>query len=568
MATPFQGKTLTICTGPLTPSGMATESGRHTRLSTLLLAQRRSSAFKGSIHYAPYMQYDKAGQQIWLNLLSVDAITETHGDAAKGVMFVPVVAGSDKMTVFVQQMYHACLTCVFKPLKAGMSIPKVVHCPDGHLRHAFFGLGPYIADYPEQVWLAGIVQGWCPKCDAHPKDLDAPEALHRSHAMSEVLIMAFDPGTLWDEHGIRTDVVPFTHHFPCANIHELLSPDLLHQVIKGTFKDHLVLWVGEYLWTADVLKALMKVYLSIHQVYLTAIIGYVPSKMVQCMSAFLDFCYLARRNAFLPETLNHFTDALQQFHLHRNIFVETLSQMLWTILQMEKLFKRGMMTGSTSPYMAKVYVGIPDVPEEDENEDDKNDNKDLGPASGPKVLLSIKLARQAETQYPCDLVTLAMHIQQRQFPEALRRFLWGQLNPNSDLSPADVSLNDCPILYGQISVFHSAVAHYFAPSDVRGAGGMHHKHICTHPSWHGEYPRYNTAFAETDVDLPGMEGMTVAHVLIPDPNTGLWVVWPKFDTRRRRTLEVVHLDSIVCAAHLLPVYGSAPLPKDFHFGLS
>jgi Plavaka transposase len=40
---------------------------------------------------------------------------------------------------------------------------------------------------------------------------------------------------------------PFTAYFPGADIHELLSPDLLHQIIKGTFKDHLVNWVETYI---------------------------------------------------------------------------------------------------------------------------------------------------------------------------------------------------------------------------------------------------------------------------------------------------------------------------------
>lgn len=40
---------------------------------------------------------------------------------------------------------------------------------------------------------------------------------------------------------------PFTHGFPRADIHELLTPDLLHQVIKGTFKDHFVMWINTYL---------------------------------------------------------------------------------------------------------------------------------------------------------------------------------------------------------------------------------------------------------------------------------------------------------------------------------
>lgn len=40
---------------------------------------------------------------------------------------------------------------------------------------------------------------------------------------------------------------PFTNDFPWADIHKLLLPNLLHQLIKGTFKDHLVTWVKEYL---------------------------------------------------------------------------------------------------------------------------------------------------------------------------------------------------------------------------------------------------------------------------------------------------------------------------------
>ena len=47
---------------------------------------------------------------------------------------------------------------------------------------------------------------------------------------------------------------PFTSHFPQADIHELLAPDLLHQIIKGTFKDHLVTWVMDYM-TATYSKA-------------------------------------------------------------------------------------------------------------------------------------------------------------------------------------------------------------------------------------------------------------------------------------------------------------------------
>ena len=102
------------------------------------------------------------------------------------------------------------------------------------------------------------------RCDAKPKDLDAGNARRRNHQKTDFIISNWVSGTSWTDFGVRANIVvclvfhfvpnllsvnlqPFTTHFPRADIHELLSPDLLHQVIKGTFKDHIVMWVNEYL---------------------------------------------------------------------------------------------------------------------------------------------------------------------------------------------------------------------------------------------------------------------------------------------------------------------------------
>ncbi|PSS37091.1 hypothetical protein PHLCEN_2v1057 [Hermanssonia centrifuga] len=174
-----------------------------------------------------------------------------------------------------------------------------------------------------------------------------------------MLIQTYIPSILHTKYGIHADIVlpqPFTNDFPRADIHELIAPDLLHQIIKGTFKDHLVTWVGEYLtimhgvvaanaimddidrriaaappfpglrrfpegrrfkqWTGDDSKALMKVYLS-------AIAGHVPDEMVQAITAFLEFCYLVRRPSINQETISKIEDALSRFHTHREIFKTT-----------------------------------------------------------------------------------------------------------------------------------------------------------------------------------------------------------------------------------------------------
>ena len=68
-----------------------------------------------------------------------------------------------KFHKFRHQLLHSSLAKTLESLKPGMTTPEVVRCPDAHFRHAIYGIGPYIGDYPEQALLACIIQNWCPK---------------------------------------------------------------------------------------------------------------------------------------------------------------------------------------------------------------------------------------------------------------------------------------------------------------------------------------------------------------------------------------------------------------------
>jgi hypothetical protein len=56
------------------------------------------------------------------------------------------------------------------------------------------------------------------------------------------------------------------------------------------------------------------------KVYLPAIEGHVPEGMTRTFRAFLDFCYIARRNVIDAASLLQLQDALDRFHQYRTIF--------------------------------------------------------------------------------------------------------------------------------------------------------------------------------------------------------------------------------------------------------
>ncbi|EPQ59998.1 hypothetical protein GLOTRDRAFT_101899 [Gloeophyllum trabeum ATCC 11539] len=674
--------------------------------------------FAGEFDYAVYQDFDQDQGRRYKDFMSGDwawkQCVTGHGSNcdADGATFVPIILGSDKTTVsvatgqneyyplymsignihnnvrrahrdgvvligflaiaktdrqyandnkfrkFRRQLFHSSLSTILQPLPNGMTVPEIMRYPDGHFRCTIFGLGPYIADYPEQALLACIVNNWCPKCTAHPSDLDTP-ASPRSREQSDDIAENYELGDAWEIYGLVADIVPFTNDFPRADIHELLAPDILHQIIKGSFKDHLVTWVETYLvkahgqakantiladidrrisavppfpglrrfpqgrgfkqWTGDDSKALMKVYLP-------AIAGHVPEKMVKAISAFLDFCYLCRRNVHNEKTLQELEDALCRFHEYRVIFqelgvregfslhrqhalshyksliclfgapnglcssiteskhikavkepwrrsnhFEAIMQMMVTNQRLDKLsamrvnfIARGMLADSAPALLN---------PSRDADDDD-----DDGEVDGPSVLAYVNLARKPD---------LGKHIQYQQLPKLVLNFLNDVMNLRTSGSP--VTLDDLEGIQS-LSTFHSAVSVYYAPSDPCGAGGMHKERIRASPSWRKGHPRYDCAFVQSDTGLEGFAGLQAVRIRLffsfkfrgvtypcalvnwfspvmdfPDPETGMWIVTPVLDNRRRPIVSVIHLNCVVRGAHLIGVTGKKNLPVGFHF---
>ena len=114
---------------------------------------------------------------------------------------------------------------ILQSLQPYMEKPEVVRYGDGHYRRTIYGLGPYIADYPEQVLLACIVQGWCPRydwhliihmmltlvglfrCDTHWKDLDHGDAGRRAHRHTEALLRQWGKSLF----GMTMELFPICH---------------------------------------------------------------------------------------------------------------------------------------------------------------------------------------------------------------------------------------------------------------------------------------------------------------------------------------------------------------------
>ena len=247
------------------------------------------------------------------------------------------------------QLFHNCMRELLAPLiKAGSEGVRML-CSDGQVRLVFPILSAYVADHPEQCLVACCKENRCPKCLVSREDHGEP--VHsRLRNVRETLNILRDAHLKMDDddkfgtHGLRP-VDPFWKDLPHCNIFSTFTPDLLHQLHKGLFGDHVKKWACELVpkkevnfrfksmpghpslrhfqkgvtlvsqWTGHEYKELEKVFLGV-------IAGAVEGPVVSAVRAALDFIYYAHFECHTDSSLRKLTLAWNDFHEKKKIFIK------------------------------------------------------------------------------------------------------------------------------------------------------------------------------------------------------------------------------------------------------
>jgi hypothetical protein len=119
-------------------------------------------------------------------------------------------------------------------------------CANGYTREVFPILTAYVTNHPEQCLVACCCKSYCPKCCISPSECgELRSGLPRKQERTYRILKHKSTGRTakaYKQEGLRPINSPFWHNLPHLDISTYITLDVLHQLHKGVFKDHLVNW--------------------------------------------------------------------------------------------------------------------------------------------------------------------------------------------------------------------------------------------------------------------------------------------------------------------------------------
>ncbi|KAK0235510.1 hypothetical protein EDD85DRAFT_922575 [Armillaria nabsnona] len=328
-------------------------------------------------------QGDKSAWPVYLTIgnISKDVRRDVSSHATILVGYLPVGkfdCYTDKAhQVACYRTFHYAMEIITQSLGQAGKTDIPMTCSDGQERWTWTDLAAYIAGYPEQCLIACCKENRCPICTVAP-DRCGSHSENTFRTPNKTLEMidklrngASDPAfnEEWANLGIRPVDNPFWWHLPFSNIFQSFTPNLLHQLHKGVFKDHLVKWcmpghpglhhfkngistVSQ--WTGAEHKAM-------EQVFIGLLAGAVDSRVLMAVRAAIDFIYLASLHSHTSKTLAALSQALDNFHHASNNRDYTVQMTTW--LRHQEAIDR--FTAYLHWCRNRAYLSLPTIVDED-----------------------------------------------------------------------------------------------------------------------------------------------------------------------------------------------------------